>query len=163
MKNSIFICTASLCCCLIVCALVRMIAPTGSTSKIMSVVISVFTLCCLFSPVADLVKNFDVSAYEYEGDVISDDLSKEYDENVILHTTRYISEYVSTLLTSAGIEVTQVKTEVTTDEKRGIYVSGVYIYLYEASEKQKKDIENLISSELGVKPEILESKYGERE
>lgn len=161
MKSSVFICAASLCCCLMVSALVRMIAPSGATNKIMSVVISVFTLCCLFSPVVDLVSNFDVSAYEYEADVISKNLSDEYDEEVIQYTTQYISGYVSTLLESAGYDVKQVKTQVTVNNEKGIYISSIDIYLYEVTSAQRIEIENMLKSELSVKPKIWESKYGE--
>ena len=161
MKTSVFICASSLCCCLIVCALVRMISPTGATNKIMNVVISVFTLCCLFSPVSDLVSSFRNEEYKFNYDAQTEVVTGKYDESVVMYTTQYISEYISTVLTSAGIDVTQVKTRVGINEEKGIYISNVYIYLYEVTPSQKEEIENLIYSELMVKPVILESKYGE--
>ena len=156
MNESMYVCAASLCCCLVVCSLVKMIAPSNYTTKVMSLVISVFSLCCLFSPVVNLIKGFDVSNYEQKGVMKAEEYSDVYDENVLRVTGEYISEYICTVLSGADIEVSSVKTVMASDPSGGIYISDVVIYLKKESMNHKDDIVSLLKSELGVTPKITE-------
>lgn len=160
MKDSIYICAASLCCCLVVCSLVRMIAPAKSTSRILTVVISVFALCCIISPVASAVKGFDVSSVEWSVDAKTKEYAAQYDESVLRETAEYISQYVSAILMSADIKVSEVKTVVAVNDARGIYIRSVSIYLDKKYISRKDEIQQLLYSELGIKAEVTECKDG---
>lgn len=151
-----YICAASLCCCLVVCSLVRMIAPSNSTSKIMSVVISVFALCCLFSPVIELVSDFDMGKYELKSEMKTQEYSDAYDKSVLESTSEYISEYICLLLDTGGIDVKEVKTIIAVNEDRGIYIREVNIYLDKSNVKCEDEITSLLYSELGIKPKVTE-------
>ncbi len=156
MRESVYICAASLCCCLVVCSLVRMIAPSNSTNKIMSVVISVFALCCLFSPIIELISDFDTGRYELNNVITVQKYSDAYDEEVLKSTAEYISEYICLLLDTGDIDVSEVKTIIGVDENRGIYIREINIYLDKDNIKYKDDVSSLLFSELGIKPKITE-------
>ena len=156
MKESVYICAASLCCCLVVCSLVRMIAPSNHTEKIMSVVVCVFALCCLFSPIIELISGFDITEYELDAETKVQEYTDLYDEKVIKSTAEYISEYVSVLLNTSNIDVSRVVTNIGVNENRGIYIREINIYLDKDNVKYKDDISSLLLSELGIKPKITE-------
>lgn len=138
-----------------------MIAPAKSTNKILSVVISVFALCCMISPVASVVKGVEVDSVQWQIDTKTLEYTDKYDENVLKETAEYISQYVSAILSSSQIEVIKVKTVVSANEDRGIYISNVSIYLDKKYMNKKEQIEYLLYSELGMKAEVTECKNGE--
>ena len=154
--QSIYICAASLCCCLIVCALLRMIVPSGNTQKIMSVVMGVFTVCCLLSPLYEIGKNFNfpkVNCISYE---IEEKLQEQIDSEVMKTTAEYINEYVNSLLYTRGISDAQIKTTLSVSDEGGIYIKDMNIYLYKKSEIDTQKITNLIYTSVGIKPIITE-------
>ncbi|MGN0453244.1 MAG: stage III sporulation protein AF [Ruminococcus sp.] len=154
MTESIYICAGSLCVCLVACALLRMISPSGSTKKIMSVVVGVFMLCCLLSPIVSLMKSFDVSDLEAKYSQSESDLSQTVDAEVLKATGDYINEYTSALLREAKIDVRDIKTVIGQTETRGIYVREIYIYIDNTAKDKEKAISELILSAVGIEPKI---------
>lgn len=158
--QSIYICAASLCCCLVVCAILRMVAPSGNTQKIMSVVIGVFTVCCLLSPLYEIGKNLNFSENkDYVSDKIRNDYEQQYDSKVLQTTAEYINEYVNSLLCESGVDNAQIETILSVNEGRGIYIKELNIYLYKKNEVDINEISDLIYSSVGIVPSITECKY----
>ncbi|MBQ4568905.1 MAG: stage III sporulation protein AF [Ruminococcus sp.] len=161
MSESIYICAGSLCCTLLICSILRVISPSGSTQKIMSVVICVFSLCCLVSPVYEFVSNIKLNyTQKYAKDAVSDNFEADYDKAVLKQTAEYINAYVYKLLESCSAENAKIETILSSDDKKGIYISGMNIYLNGNENVNIKKISDAVFSATGVKPNITEYKYG---
>ncbi len=156
MSESLYICAASLCCCLAVCSLVRIISPSGNTTKILSLVVGVFALCCLISPFATLAKDINIDGYKRELDIKNSDLSDVYDKEILRNTGEYINSYAQALLISADINPLNVKTIISVNESRGIFIKELNIYINKNSSYREDDIKSLIETALGVVPKITE-------
>ena len=160
MSSSIYTCAASMCCCLVVCSIIRIITPSGNTTRIMSVVISVFVLCCLLSPITELIKNFKIKSYEETITAQEYDFSSEIDKKVISQTADYLNEYVNLTLESAGVNNASIETILALSEQKGIYIREMNIYL-DVNEKDKtEDIKELVLNSVGIEPNVLECVYG---
>lgn len=158
--QSIYICAASLCCCLVVCAILRMIVPSGNTQKIMSVVIGVFTVCCLLSPLYEIGKNLNFSENKNdEINRIQNDYEQQYDSKVLQTTAEYINEYVNSLLFEAGVNDARIETILSVNDGRGIYIQEMNIYLYKKNGININGLSDLIYSSVGIVPSITECNY----
>lgn len=156
MNESLYICSASLCCCLVVCSLIKLVAPSGSTTKILNLVIGVFALCCLVSPFVTLIKSLDEYSYNVEYKMKQNELSDTYSEEVLGTTGNYINSYTQALLANAEIYVDDIRTTIGVDDKTGIYIKEVNIYVNKDSSYKTNTIVNLVESALGVKPKVSE-------
>lgn len=159
MNESIYICAASLCCCLVVSSLVRIIAPSGNTSKILSLIIGLFTICCLISPFVALFKDIDVNIYQKELNTESTNLTELYDEQVLSTTGEYINTYVLSLLKNAEIVPENIKTVLGVTKEKGIYVKQMNIYVRKYTWDKADEIKSLIETSLGIEPKVTEIQY----
>ncbi len=159
MNESIYICAASLCCCLVVSSLVRIIAPSGNTSKILSLIIGLFTICCLISPFVALFKDIDVNIYQKELNTESTNLTELYDEQVLSTTGEYINSYVLSLLKNAEIVPENIKTVLGVTKEKGIYVKQMNIYVRKYTWDKADEIKSLIETSLGIEPKVTEIQY----
>ena len=156
MNDSLYTCAACLCVTLVACAVIRMIAPSGNTSRILSVVISVFVLCSMLSPITAFVKDFgfgivDKSINDYEPDI-----SAKYDAEVIRQTAEYINQYVDAALNAQGVTDSSIKTIVSVSENNGINVSEMYIYIDKAYNSRSEEIRDIVKNTVGVDPIVVE-------
>lgn len=156
MSESIYICAASLCCSLVACAVIRIILPSGNTERIMTVVLSVFVLCCLFGPLVDLIGNSDFGFSE-EDLIVSEEAAVLIQDDVVIEeTAKYINEYINGILVSKGIENSEIKTVLSKNNEGGIYIKEVNIYLNKAYLEKSGDVRKWISESLGIEPEVSE-------
>ncbi|MBE6734339.1 MAG: hypothetical protein E7563_03220 [Ruminococcaceae bacterium] len=157
MTESMYLCAGSLCCTLVVCSLVRIIAPAGNTTKIMSLVISIFSLCCLFSSFISFSDNLkfieaDISQAEISDDVFSD----LCDDKVLSTTGDYINSYTKNLLIQSDINPQQIITVMGVDKNRGIYIREMNIFINEKYHSKTDEVKETVSSILGIEPTITE-------
>ncbi len=161
MSESIYICAGSLCCTLVICSILRIISPSGSTQKIMTLVVSIFSLCCLASPFYELARNINVNNIQSDAhSIITEKYASEFDSEVFEVTAEYINEYISSLLKSCSVKNPRIETVLSSDDSRGIYIKEMNIYLYGSENVNLNEIRDLVYSAVGVKPNITESKYG---
>ena len=159
MNESIYTCASSLCCSLIICSIIRMFAPTGNTSRILSVVMSVFVLLCILTPFLSLSDELNISAKEGTLTVNEKDFSLKLDEEVIKQTANNINSYVNTLLTQSGVENTIIQTILALDENNSIYIRAMNIYLNVNYKERKDEIKALVLRSLGIEPTVTEYEY----
>ncbi len=157
MNESLYICAASLCCCLVVCSLVRIIAPSGSTSKILSVIIGIFALCCLISPFVSMLDDFNIEIYDKKLNTENTELTEFYDEQVLKTTAEYINSYVLAVLGNAEISPKNVKTVLSVNQDKGIYIREMNIYVEKNSWDKADEIKAIIQTSVGIEPKITES------
>mgnify|MGYP003289145769 CR=1 FL=1 len=157
MTESVYVCAASLCCCLIVCSVLRIISPYGSTQKIMTLVISVFAVCSLIAPFTSLVNEFRES-YKHNvcDESITDKIQLKTDEEVAKLAAEYLNDYVNTLLLAKGITDSEIRTILSYDADSVIKIKELNIYLNKTYSSQTDEIKNLICSNLGVIPNVTE-------
>jgi len=137
--------------------LVRIIAPAGNTTKIMSLVISIFSLCCLFSSFISFSDNLkfieaDISQAEISDDVFSD----LCDDKVLSTTGDYINSYTKNLLIQSDINPQQIITVMGVDKNRGIYIREMNIFINEKYHSKTDEVKETVSSILGIEPTITE-------
>ena len=159
MSQSIYVFASSLCCCLVVCALLRLISPGGNTSKILSAVICVFMLCCIFSAVRTVLRNVNFLSNKENFSRSEKELSFNYDNRVIKETVNYLNQYINRLLESEGINNSVIRTIIETDEEKGIYVKEMNIYLDKKYADKKEYVNQLIFEHTGIKAEVTERNY----
>lgn len=155
MMASVYVFASSLCISLVLCALVRMFAPSGATSKILSVVIGMFMLCSMISPVCSLVKNFNMDEGEVFDERIAKNLAASYDNEVLTRTTNYINEYANSILESISVKPDNIKTVVAVSESKGIYIKEISIYINKTDVQKSDEIVRMLEDSLGCKPQII--------
>lgn len=157
MTESMYLCAGSLCCTLVVCSLVRIIAPAGNTTKIMSLVISIFSLCCLFSSFISFSDNLKFTEADISQAEISDEVFSDLCDDKVLSTTGdYINSYTKNLLIQSDINPQQIITVMGGDKNRGIYIREMNIFINEKYHSKTDEVKETVSSILGIEPTITE-------
>lgn len=157
MTESMYLCAGSLCCTLVVCSLVRIIAPAGNTTKIMSLVISIFSLCCLFSSFISFSDNLKFTEADISQAEISDEVFSDLCDDKVLSTTGdYINSYTKNLLIQSDIDPQQIITVMGVDKNRGIYIREMNIFINEKYHSKTDEVKETVSSILGIEPTITE-------
>ena len=157
MTESLYLCSGSLCCALVVCSLVRLIAPSGNTSKIMSFVMSIFALCCLVSPIVSGIKDFDINEVKMSETQLSDKMFSELcDEQVLSTTGEYINSYTTNILMESDITPNKITTVMGINKNRGIYIREMNIYINKKYHNKIGEIKEIVSSFAGIQPEVTE-------
>lgn len=159
MSESVYICASSLCCCLVITAVLRIIAPGGNTSKIMSLIFGVFVLCSILTAITGLIKNTDINSEVKEYNLKEESFADNVDEQVIRTTADYISEYTNSVLESNGINNSIIRTVLGVDENNGIYLKELNIYLDSKHIEEKDAVSELIQEYVGIIPNVSESSY----
>lgn len=152
MSWSFFTFCSSLTAVLIISSLVKILAPKEKMNRMMSLVIGVFFLLCMTSPILKLVEEFEfpeeksIYSSEYE------DVSNGY---VLRETAEYLSAYLKESLISSGVKCSSVKVTVVNDDEKGIILESVSIYLSEYSTEDSLKTSQLVKSTVGVEPQIV--------
>lgn len=136
---------------LFVAALIKILAPTGSTENIIRLVISMFVLICIvtcFKSVADEIKIHSADSYD------SSTIHPEFDESVLKLTGDYLAEYVNKLLLAEDINADRVEVSVIRDETDVINIRDISIYLDKSKTLYKSKIEDIITSALNISPKV---------
>lgn len=133
-------------CSLFVCALIKILAPTGKTEKIIRLVISVFVLICIATCFKSVINSIDLPAFEASNSVT--------DETMLKVTGDYMAEYIDKLLISENLDAEVVEVTVEADENKVINVSEVSIYINQRDMIYKEKITELIKSYINIEPVI---------
>lgn len=155
MTESIKVCACSLCASVIVCLIIRLLIPQGSTKRIMTVIIGIFILCILLMPITEFIKEFDSTDIENEFKLGESKANKIYDDQVLKGAGEYISAYCYSLLSNAGVEADNIETTVGVSDDRGIYIIGIDIYISDGIVLSDNEIRELIHDSVGVEPGII--------
>lgn len=141
-----------ICSSLITASLVKMLAPSGNTDKILKLVISIFILICVVVCIKPVVSNIDFS--EIKDSEMSNSIINN-NENVLKVTGDYMVQYTDKLLKSQGIEAELIKLTVDADDKGVINISSINIYIDKINYSDMQKISELIEKDLNVTPSII--------
>lgn len=154
----------SLCAAAVAGAIAEIFAPNGGTKRIFRLCISVFFLCCLFSPVLKLAVQDNLiddifpasSASAYENDYIA--ANELYTERITSAFRNNICRLVKEVLEELGINDAEIQVGININADNCISINEVEITLSKDIMMQKPRIINAISDCIGVVPDICFSK-----
>lgn len=134
---------------LFVAALLKILAPIGSTEKAIRLVISLFVLICIvtcFKSVADAVEIPDSQSNE--------NINSAVDESVLKVTGDYMAEYVESLLLAEDINADKIEVTVNVDENQVINITDISIYIDKSQTLLQSKITEIIETDLNITPKV---------
>lgn len=144
-----------LCCSLFTASLIKLIAPSGKTEKILKLVISLFVLICLTTCIKNVIKEaeiFDQQNITTLND--SEKLNQTIDENVLKVTGDYMVVYIENLLEAENIHYEKITVTVDADENGVINITDICIYM--DKDKTNSDIaRSIIENDLKITPRFI--------
>ena len=150
----------SLCAAAIAGTIAEMFSPEGGTKRIFRLCAGVFFLCCLFSPVLEVVsagisadRLLEVSAAGECGDE-PDGMSGVYERQVEKEFCRNVERLASEALARAGINNAEISVSVNIDMDNCISISEVEITLGEDMRPQELRAARAVEQSIGIKPVV---------
>lgn len=140
-----------LCSSLFICAIIKMIAPTRNTEKILSLIISVFVLICIVLCFKSIRKEIRLNDFNIETS------SEITDKAVLKLTGDYMAQYVKNLIECENITPNNVEVTVTTDENSVINLNKIIIYIDQSDAISESKIIDIIETDLSITPQIVRS------
>lgn len=144
-----------LCCSLFTASLIKLIAPSGKTEKILKLVISLFVLICLTACIKNVIKEaeiFDQQNLSVLND--SEKLNQTIDDNVLKVTGDYMVVYIENLLAAENIDYKEITATVDAAENGVINITDICIYM----DKDKTDSDkarSIIENDLKITPRFI--------
>lgn len=160
--ESIYVCAGTIVCSLMLCTLLRLISPQTNFSKILSVIIGVFALLCIISPLKEITSVLNDKSTSAVLEDYSNDIEIKYDSEVLSLTGEYINKYLYSLISAENIQVKNISTSVAHSENKGIYLREVCIYLTEEQTRHSDNIKEIIISAVCIEPKITVVKSEEQ-
>ena len=150
----------SLCAAAIVGAIAEMFAPEGGARRIFRLCVSVFFLCCLFSPALELISD-GISQEDWEIDSPDDaymeqaqGLNGAYERRVAEDFRRNVERLAQEALESAGINNAEIAVSVNIDMDNCISISEVEVTLSEDMRPQELRAIMAVEQSIGIKPAV---------
>ena len=153
----------SVCVAAVVGAAAEMFSPEGSTKRIFKLCVTVFFICCLFSPLlgiaADIIQNEDFADEFINGQAdewMSEEnsLDKEYGQYVVDEFKRNIEDIVRDALKEIKINNAEVEVSVNIDADNCISITEVEVILSEDVRELGADVAFAIKKRIGTTPNI---------
>lgn len=152
--NSIYFSASTIIFTMVICAVLRMFFPGEKTTKILTLILSLFALISLTSPIIDIVKEITSESRET---IISetDKASKEiFDEQVRKEAGDYLSEYIYKTVCEYGFSPLGVSVNLKSDQKSGIYVDKLSICFDSRETLNEESVRSIVLPIVGVEPQI---------
>lgn len=155
LQSSIFI----LCAATIVASILKMLAPSGMTDKVLKLILGLFVLCCLVTAIKDIYLSLSSNRYLNVEDTSK--LTSKSDELVLNTTAEYLAEYSHQLYEGEGIDINEVTVTVNEFESV-IKVTEVNIYIDKSSENYIHELKELTQNVFLLDPNIIVEAEDER-
>lgn len=137
-------------CSLFVSSLIKILAPTGSTEKVIRFVISLFVLICIVTCFKSIADTVDISTTEED----YQKLNSTVDMSVLKVTGDYMAEYVESLLLAEEISAETIEVTVNTDENKVINITDICIYIDKDKYLLESKITDIIETDLDITPKV---------
>lgn len=137
-------------CSLFVSSLIKILAPTGSTEKVIRFVISLFVLICIVTCFKSIADTVDISTTEED----YQNLNSTVDMSVLKVTGDYMAEYVESLLLAEEISAETIEVTVNTDENKVINITDICIYIDKDKYLLESKITDIIETDLDITPKV---------
>lgn len=137
-------------CSLFVSSLIKILAPTGSTEKVIRFVISLFVLICIVTCFKSIADTVDISTTEED----YQNINSTVDMSVLKVTGDYMAEYVESLLLAEEISAETIEVTVNTDENKVINITDICIYIDKDKYLLESKITDIIETDLDITPKV---------
>ena len=150
----------SLCAASIAGAIAEMFAPEGGARRIFRLCVSVFFLCCLFSPVLELAGNggwLDGVFAKSEDTEYTEEYGKlgdAYERQVTEAFRRNVEKLAKEALESAGINSAEISVSVNNDMDNCISISEVEVRLNEDMRQMELRAIRAVRQSIGITPVV---------
>lgn len=144
-----------LCCSLFSAALIKLLAPSGKTEKVLKLIISLFLLICITNCIRNVMGEMKLLK-EHNADYTekSETINRAVNEDVLKVTGNYMVSYIENLLISQTIEFNEIAVTVDSDTKGVINITDICIYM----DKRNSDAQKasaIIEEDLKITPRLI--------
>lgn len=139
----------------LVCSLLSAFVPEGATKKTVALVIGVFMVCCLISPITSAISSID-----FDTEIISDsnaDIStsdEAYANIVIKQAEQNLEQSLTDILLQNSIKISDCKIVLAKSQSDSIIIGDISIYISSEYKNQSDKIGTLIYKSFGAYPRI---------
>ena len=142
----------SVCCASLICGIFKMILPEGCFGKTFKVILSVFFICTVISPLmkinlSEIKNDFEISSVEENLD------NNVFYENSLEYIESEIYTSAEAFLKNNGIEAKDIEIKINISEDYGIDINKFVLTI--AKEDYIDSLEEKIYKEIGIMPEIV--------
>lgn len=147
---------AVVCVCSVAVSLISTISPQGNMRKVVNLVIGAFLLCCMIFPIKTAMNGFE---FNINTTPISNDLQNTavdaYNNAIMSETKSSLETSMDAYLTQHGITPSEIVVNLEVNEKGGIYIGSVSIYISIQDSEKSDEIIALVREKFEVLPEII--------
>ena len=146
----------SICFAAVVCAIVMMIVPPGSTEKVFRITVSAFFICCAALPIISNFSDINLElnlSFEQNEDIASD-IAEKMDEQIINEIEFQLSNSAKEIFNKYNCDATAEFSVIANDDRQ-VSVKEIKVYIPSDEVDKAKTIANEFLDTYGCSPEII--------
>lgn len=137
-------------------SLISIVVPKDNTGKVLAAVLGVFIICSMIVPIKTAVKNFSVSInVPTESEDLTASADEAFNRAVVIETQNKLESQVMLFLSQEGINVLEASISLESDEKGGIYIDNIIIYIQKEDETKTQIICEKIKEKFEITPSVI--------
>lgn len=154
--SSVAAVAAIICVSALACSFVSIAVPQGPTKKVMNIVLGIFILCTMIVPIKNAVENFsfEISVADSAEDLTAS-ADEAYNNAVISETKSILESNLKSVLSQKNINTEEIEINMSVDEKGGIYVNSIRIYILKKDEALINEIIAITKEKYETIPEVI--------
>lgn len=154
--KSIATVAAVICVAALGCSLVNVVAPQGSTKKILNTVLGAFILCSLLVPIKNAITDFNVNiSIAPPGEDLSVVADIAYNKAIMAETKASLESTLIAYLETENCPVENVEIQLSSYDNGGIYISTISIYISKEYNSNAEKVISLTKKKFEVEPHII--------
>lgn len=145
----------SICITTVITSIFTMLLPNGKLDNVIKFAITLFFLTSIISPFLNTDLKLDFKTFSEE--IISTNASLEVDisDAFIDIAKLHIEENINKLLTENNINNKKISIDINILDDTSIYIEKVKVYIDFVDDDIIENINNIITNEIGISPEII--------
>lgn len=146
----------ALCCTCIIGAMLSMVSPSGSSKRLMGMILTLMTLCVLFRPVS-AVKDFALNLKNYtfdEAEYRNTELEDEVERSAKDVYSSYMEENLRRVLDGEGISYKSVLVTMDNSADGCISIGQVEVIVKNEDDQNVDRIKELLRGYIGFEPAV---------
>lgn len=146
----------SICFAAVVCAVVMMIVPPGSTEKVFRITVSAFFICCAVLPIINNFSdiNLELNQSFEQNEDLAIDITQKMDEQIIREIEEQLSKSAQEIFNMYNCDA-NAEFSVIANEDRQVKVNQIKVYIPSDEVDKAQMIANEFLDTYGCSPEII--------
>ncbi|MGN1138416.1 MAG: hypothetical protein ACI4RM_03135 [Ruminococcus sp.] len=137
-------------------SLITIVVPKDNTGKVLATVLGVFIICSMIVPIKTAVQNFSVNInVPTESEDLTASADEAFNRAVVIETQNKLESQAMLYLSQEGINVLEVSISLESDEKGGIYIDNIIIYIQKEDETKTQIICDKIKEKFEITPNVI--------